>query len=386
MKILHVAMRLDPAIGGSSVSTVSNIIAEGRVDLVRTVLFCSGPDDEARTQPVVDRLAASGAVVYRVPRFRRPRRASAQFGLSRTAFARLRELVPLADVVHVHGPWGATSAYSLVLARRHGVPTVLTPRESLTHHDVRTSQSAGRAVVKRLSMLLIGRLVDAIIYTSDVELTDSPVRGRVVTEILFHAVVDDDTVVWRPAAVSPFQTRPIRLGFLGRFDPKKNLGVLIDALTYDDALQLVLAGAGPPDIEDGLRAQARKSGVANRVEFLGYVSPADRERFFRDITVLALPSTFENFGMAAAEAMAHGVPVIVTSESGVAEVIREEGGGRIVAPESEAIARAASDLSRLATAPGFAARVQAVARDRFSYSSHAVAVASVYRTLLAHPR
>ena len=69
-------------------------------------------------------------------------------------------------------------------------------------------------------------------------------------------------------------------------------------------------------------------------EFLGYIPRDKLLPIFSRIRVLAMPSRFENFPMAAIETMAAGRPVVVTSMSGIAELINQKGGGIVVPPSN----------------------------------------------------
>ena len=70
--------------------------------------------------------------------------------------------------------------------------------------------------------------------------------------------------------------------------------------------------------------------MADRVKWLGFLDEAGKERFFQDIDLLAMPSAFESFGMAAAEAVTAGRPVLVSDGTGISEVVRNFGCGWVV--------------------------------------------------------
>jgi glycosyltransferase involved in cell wall biosynthesis len=375
-------MRLDPAIGGSTASTISNIVAEQRHGVDNTVVFAAGADDDLRTRPVVARLRAEGARVERFQRAARPAAASAQFGLSRSAARWLAHHVGSFDVVHVHGPWGATSAWTLLLARRHGVPTIVTARESLTTHDRDTSKSRMRATAKTVAWKVVPALADIVVYTSQLERATSPPTGRLGSRIIWHAVVDDAHGLPLPQ-LRDASSGDIVVGFLGRFDPKKNIDLLLDAIATDSRLRLVLAGGGNDHLEAALRSQMARLRLTDRVEFLGYISTDERPRFFAQIDLLALPSTYENFGMAAAEAMEHGVPVIISERTGLAELLRAEGGGATVTLDATAIAMAIVHLAPRARDTTFVGEVQRIALDHLSYTAHAKQALALYTELAA---
>lgn len=117
--------------------------------------------------------------------------------------------------------------------------------------------------------------------------------------------------------------RPRRLGYLGRHSLDKGLAVLAQALAGRDGaagVHLVLAGE-PRFVDDaGARTVAecveRLGGIVERV---GWVSPAD---LLRDVDGLVVPSVApESFGLSAAEAMAAGVPCIVSDAGALPEVV-----------------------------------------------------------------
>jgi glycosyltransferase involved in cell wall biosynthesis len=117
--------------------------------------------------------------------------------------------------------------------------------------------------------------------------------------------------------------------FLGTLEPRKNLGVLLDAYERllsrrPDAPRLVLAGGITPDAS-ALVARARQAPLAGHVDLPGYVAPARRLDLYRQALVFVLPSHTEGFGMTAAEAMACGVPVVAANRGALPEVVGSAG-------------------------------------------------------------
>jgi glycosyltransferase involved in cell wall biosynthesis len=113
--------------------------------------------------------------------------------------------------------------------------------------------------------------------------------------------------------------------YVGRIADGKGLDLLVDALTDLAGVHLALVG---PDDGHGttqrLTALAGAKAVASRVHILGQWETQPLE-LYADADVFALPSAHENFGMAAAEAAAAGVAVVVTDRCGVAELLRDHG-------------------------------------------------------------
>ncbi len=122
--------------------------------------------------------------------------------------------------------------------------------------------------------------------------------------------------------------RPCLL-FLGALEPRKNVGVLLEAYRrllhhMPDAPPLVLAG--PPGADSRtILAHASDRPLAGRVEFPGYVRDEAREALFRRALVFIMPSHTEGFGMPVLEAMTVGVPVVVADRGALPEVVADAG-------------------------------------------------------------
>jgi glycosyltransferase involved in cell wall biosynthesis len=201
--------------------------------------------------------------------------------------------------------------------------------------------------------------------------------------VLFHPIYDDRAARAVPR-LQPIGDDGLRLGFLGRLHPKKNLDVLIAALPrLPEFITLTVAGDGPPELAAAYRKLARELFVEDRVRWLGFVSGAAREDFFRKIDLLCLPSEFECFGMAAAEALVRGIPVLVSPDTGIAEVVGPRRCGVICAAAEGDIAR---EVNRLSRARGEMAELSqnaaAAAADMLSFSAHGKALAAAYAALL----
>jgi glycosyltransferase involved in cell wall biosynthesis len=215
------------------------------------------------------------------------------------------------DIVHVHDWFGTFGARDL--ARRLHRPLVMTVHSteydrSLGHpwDPILLREQAGITAAVRIiavSRHLRQQLIDR--YSAD------PAKVRVI----YNAVRPTE----RLERIDP--TRRFVL-YVGRLASMKGVDTFLGAAariasTFPDVL-FVVAGEGP---EYGhLVELAARLGVGDRVMFLGKVSDEEREVLLSGASVFVLPSVVEPFGIAALEAMAAGVPTIVSKTSGVAEV------------------------------------------------------------------
>lgn len=182
--------------------------------------------------------------------------------------------------------------------------------------------------------------------------------------------------------------------YFGRLDVfQKGIDTLIQAFALvardRSALRLRVAGRG----KDAARVTelAASAGVADRVEMLGAVSELERQRLFREATLLVMPSRFEGFGMVAAEAMAAGVPVVAAAAGSLPEVVDSPRGGLLVeVSDPGALARAITDLlddpaarvalSRSARESAERFRWDAVAANHLQFLRRIVGSATARRT------
>jgi UDP-glucose:(heptosyl)LPS alpha-1,3-glucosyltransferase len=146
---------------------------------------------------------------------------------------------------------------------------------------------------------------------------------------------------------------------------------------------LLVAGRGRPQ---RYQRQAQRLGVSPRVHFLGSVS--DVRRVYAAADVGVLPSLYDPFGNAALEAMACGLPVVVTARVGVAEVMRDGREGCVLDSPDE-IPRATAFLRDLARDPTARARCGQHARaaaETLDLPSEADRILGLYRDVASQPR
>ena len=127
--------------------------------------------------------------------------------------------------------------------------------------------------------------------------------------------------------------------FVGRLHPKQACDLLIDAFAdqcrnHAD-VDLVLAGPDPIGWEAALRARVRGHGLESRVCFTGLIEGDVKWGAYRAADVFVLPSHQENFGVVVAEALACGVPVLLSDKVNIWREVLDDGAG-MVAPDDVA--------------------------------------------------
>jgi glycosyltransferase involved in cell wall biosynthesis len=142
-----------------------------------------------------------------------------------------------------------------------------------------------------------------------------------------------DPVAQREAFLLQFPTlRGKRfLLFLGRIHPKKGCDLLIQAFAavrpLDPALELVIAGPDQVGMQARLVRLAERLGVADAVTWTGMIRGDVKTGAFRAAEAFVLPSHQENFGVAVAESLACGTPVLISNKVNIWREVVEDGSG-----------------------------------------------------------
>lgn len=176
------------------------------------------------------------------------------------------------------------------------------------------------------------------------------------------AVVPQPVDLERWKDVAPAGDAPRTVACIGRLERRKAPEVLVRALAIVGDARCIFVGKssgseGGGSYVDYVQGLARELGVD--CEFVGSLDRVELPGLLDGVRVVAMPSRFESFGMAGAEGMAAGRPVVTTSGCGLSEVMTPECGAVVPADDIESLARALSlylDDAKGATTTGAEAR------------------------------
>ncbi|MFA9428312.1 glycosyltransferase family 4 protein [Natronorubrum sp. A-ect3] len=178
--------------------------------------------------------------------------------------------------------------------------------------------------------------VDATICTSrdtrdrTVTLADRPTLVAPPGGRVEGAAIDTETVTTRARTADP-----LRITFLGNVIPRKGVLTLLEALEQVDCeWELTVAGSltADPAYADSTVAFADDCEMDDRVAFAGEVTDAALESLLERSHILAVPSTYEGFGMVYLEAMEYGVVPVASAVGGAREFVDDERNGFVVDP------------------------------------------------------
>jgi len=218
------------------------------------------------------------------------------------------------DVVHAHD-W-VTYPAALAIAARSGKPLVVHVHS--TEFD-RSGENVNAAVyeIERRGM----HAAQAIIAVS--HRTKQMIVERYGVAADKVRVVHNGVEPARPAPSAPDGNGEKTVLFLGRITMQKGPEFFVRAaqrvLSKRNHVRFVMAGWG--DLGPRTVEQVAAMGLGTRVRFTGFLRGDEVRRAYRAANVYVMPSVSEPFGLAALEAIQHGVPVVLSKTSGAAEVL-----------------------------------------------------------------
>lgn len=287
------------------------------------------------------------------------------------------------DLVHTHLPTPWTADWSAIVGRARRKGVVLT-----VYNEIVGSGSAAALATLYSSLclpVLLGLAHRIVINSKQIAegLQSRLVGARQKLRLVPNGV--DIRLLYPRTELRQART----LGFLAvldQFHHYKGLDVLLMAVHQlvgrGHDVRLIVGGEG--GLRNEYEQMARSLGLTDHVHFQGVV---DQLRFFNSCEIFVLPATDprrEGFGLVVLEAMACGIPVVVSSAAGVAEVVEAQGGGLVVAPaDAQSLAAA---IETLLTHPEMTQRVGEAARaaveKHFSWTAVARQYEAIYEEAL----
>jgi glycosyltransferase involved in cell wall biosynthesis len=279
------------------------------------------------------------------------------------ARATLKELMAAHQLAHVHGVWDTSNVQVGRMATAMGKPYFVSVRGMLDDWCMEQKRAK-----KLLFHTVVGKRhlngAADIHLTADAELDQArkwfdPRKGTVIANLLnldpYRSAPGPHLAREKFACLR--EGRPVVL-FLSRIHYKKGAEVLLEAASQLKAANVdasfVLAGPCDDDYRAQLDGLANRLGVGDRVHFVGHVGGELKVSLYQAATLMALPTSQENFGFVFPESLAAGTPVITTKGVDIWPSLERGGGSLIV----ERTARAFADaIGRLLRDAGLRARM-----------------------------
>lgn len=225
------------------------------------------------------------------------------------------------DVIHAHD-WMTYQA-GMAVARLTGKPLVVHVHS--TEFD-RSGIHVNQRIydIERAGVHTARRVIAVSHLTRNILIERYGVDARKV-EVVYNAIAEnDDNDDWAPQRrFTPIAIDEKIVLFLGRVTMQKGpeyfLMAAKRALEVMENIRFVMAGSG--DMIRRMIELAAGLGIGHKVLFTGFLRGQDVKRIFQMADLYVMPSVSEPFGITPLEALSHDVPVIISKQSGVAEVL-----------------------------------------------------------------
>lgn len=388
VKILHVIPSLSPKHGGPSFALplMERALTEAGVEVTVATTDDDGPHARMSV-PLGQPVSVNGATRFHFRKQTEFYKCSVP--LWRWLARRVREF----DVVHVHALFSFASVAAAHCAKRYQIPYVIRPLGVLN----RWGMENRRPLLKRLSLRWIEgpllRHAAAVHYTSPGERDEAEKAGVRAVGAVTPLGIDTRAFRKLPGPdqfhrLFPQAVDRTLILFLSRLDKKKGLDLLLPAFAYlhrkHPRALLVIGGSGHEAYARRLVKLARELGIQPDVVWTGHLEGEEKMSALSAASVFVLPSYSENFGIAAVEAFAAGLPSVLTSEVAIAPEAQLAKAALVVPCE---VARLTAALEEFLCDPELRRQMSAnavrLAAQRFSLEAMGKSLVNLYEGILA---
>lgn len=347
MKILHVIPSLAAGFGGPSIAGLElckQLIRKGE----DVTIFTTNADVRGKLDVKLNNLQdIEGVKVYYF--------AVDFLNHYKISFSLLEELkkrIPNFDIVHIHSLFQFPSLAASYYCRKYRKPYIIRPLGQLDpfllkRHRLRKWLYMNLFEISNL------RFANSIHYTSEFEREQAKKVGLELNSFVIPLGVDLNAFLRLPERGSFRQKFPQLkdkkvILFLSRINFKKGLDLLVKAfkalVKQRSDIFLVIAGPDYEGYAERIKTWLSKEGLLDKAIFTGMLSGEEKLAAFIDSDLFVLPSYSENFGIVVLEAIACGVPVIISNKVGIYKEVQAAQAGIVVENDPDSLFYAIEQL------------------------------------------
>lgn len=311
LRVLHIIASINPAHGGPTQALLQTLLSLGNEQHIETVCLDSPNADWIKDYPGI--VHPMGSLFKK-------------YGYTPKLTSWIREHAKRFDVAVVHGLWNHASVGGGLACKKANLPYVLFAHGMMGPWFKKTQPL--KHFVKQIFWLLQGRVVQnaqEVLFTCDEE-------KRLATESFWGYTYTPRVVAFGAAdgkkalldksyhqiynAIPELNRKPYLL-YLSRIHEIKGCDLLLEAFAQikkSTDYYLIMAGPCDTDLIDRLKLQAKKMGIADRVFWPGMLKNDLKLSAFINAEAFILFSHHENFGIAVAEALSFGKPVLISNQ------------------------------------------------------------------------
>ena len=405
MKILHVIPSVAPIRGGPSEVILATVKALRSLGVEAEIVTTNDNGPDLLDVPTGVRLEYQEVPVWFFPRFSPPINFLREFAFSSRLTSWLWQNAARYDLLHIHAIFSYASTLAMVIARHQNIPYVVRPLGLLCQWSLQQSKLRKQIYLTLIERANLNNSCGLHLTAQKEKEEISSLNLKAPNFIIPHGVPIPPTIsdapqllrqkLQLPEAVAPTFWNQIPAGkrtktdepiilFMSRLHPKKALDYLIPALgkLVDQQFTFIIAGSGSPPYETQIDELLVKAGIYPRTRRLGFVQGELKDLLLQGADLFTLTSHSENFGIAVVEALAAGLPVVITPGVPLANVVEREGVGYVTTLDVERIASSiAGALHSPEARKGMGERARQLVAEQYSWDKIALELIAVYEDI-----
>ncbi|MEM7554158.1 MAG: hormogonium polysaccharide biosynthesis glycosyltransferase HpsP [Cyanobacteria bacterium P01_A01_bin.84] len=393
MRILQIVPSISLIYGGPSQMVLGLAPALAKQDVKVTILTTDSNGDNGQKPldvPLNQVIEKDGyeIIYFRCSPFRR-------YKFSIDLLKWLKQNAKSYDIAHIHALFSPISSFAAATCRQQKLPYILRPLGTLDPADLHKKRQLKQFYVNVLERRNIAGAA-AIHFTSEQEAKVSHRFGVTTRDLVLPLGVkqlEQQVNGKNNQILSKYDIPsdiPLLL-FMSRIDPKKGLDILIPTLEklISEGLKFhfVLAGTNPQDplYEEKIRLQIQNSSLKSRTTITGFVTGELKSALLEAADLFVLPSYYENFGIAVAEAMVAGKPVVISDQVHICEQVRSSESGWVGTTDVESMINLLREaLKNPEECKYRGSRAREYALQNYSWDAIARQIIDAYEGIITH--
>lgn len=345
MRVLHIIASISKLRGGTSQAVLDMVHALRAQGIDAEIATTNDNGDGLLNVPLQKLIKYEDVPVYFFARFSPPIKAVSEYAFSWELTAWLLQNSSQYDLIHVHALFSFPSTIAMAIARLKKVPYIVTSHGLLCEWSLQQSTRKKQNYLKLIERDNLN-CSQTLHFTSEQEQREVSHLALQTNSFVLPLGLSQPKYIPNAPLLLREQfnipkDEPIIL-FLSRLHHKKGLDYLIQALSNltHHQFTFIIAGKGDAEYENYIDSLLLSSGIRNRTILAGFVEGEPKNLLLQGSNIFALTSYSENFAVSVLEALASGLPVLVTPGVALASIVKQHQLGYVPELEVSAIASA----------------------------------------------